>query len=152
MKNSITTKNFISISLAEISEFLERKGFQKVSVPNCDEIVFGKLLGKNVCIRVYTSVVGSSSRDCGKDALRVAVFGRNHDKVVLRSGSKRVNRIGTWKKNLQARIDELSEKKYNVVKCPCCGSLMTCRKSKKGGNLFWGCSSYPKCNKILSIS
>ncbi|WP_022942668.1 NERD domain-containing protein [Psychromonas hadalis] len=39
--------------------------------------------------------------------------------------------------------------------CPKCGSEMVLREAKKGknaGNQFYGCSAFPKCRKILSIS
>lgn len=39
--------------------------------------------------------------------------------------------------------------------CPSCGSAMVKRKAKQGanaGNLFWGCSSYPKCRGTAAIS
>jgi restriction system protein len=37
--------------------------------------------------------------------------------------------------------------------CPACGSLMVLRTARKGpnaGNEFWGCSTYPKCRKIIN--
>lgn len=40
-------------------------------------------------------------------------------------------------------------------KCPACGGDMVLRKASKGqnaGNEFWGCSNYPKCKKIMSVS
>jgi restriction system protein len=39
--------------------------------------------------------------------------------------------------------------------CPNCGSAMVKRTAKQGanaGNLFWGCSSYPKCRGIVAIN
>ena len=31
------------------------------------------------------------------------------------------------------------------VECPDCGSRMISRKNSKNGDMFWGCSKYPKC-------
>ncbi len=43
----------------------------------------------------------------------------------------------------------------NDLSCPKCGSEMMLREAKKGknaGNKFWGCSSFPKCRKVLKVS
>lgn len=40
-------------------------------------------------------------------------------------------------------------------RCPNCGSAMVKRTAKQGaniGNVFWGCSGYPKCRGIISIN
>lgn len=31
------------------------------------------------------------------------------------------------------------------MKCPQCGAEMICRKNRKKGNEFWGCSNFPRC-------
>lgn len=39
--------------------------------------------------------------------------------------------------------------------CPNCGGAMVKRKAKQGanaGNMFWGCSNYPKCRGIVAIN
>ena len=39
--------------------------------------------------------------------------------------------------------------------CPNCGSAMVKRTAKQGanaGNMFWGCSSYPKCRGVVAIN
>lgn len=39
--------------------------------------------------------------------------------------------------------------------CPSCGSAMIKRTAKQGtniGNVFWGCSGYPKCRGIIPIN
>ena len=39
--------------------------------------------------------------------------------------------------------------------CPTCGSVMVRRTAKQGinaGNLFWGCSMYPKCRGVVPIN
>lgn len=45
-------------------------------------------------------------------------------------------------------VKEIIVEKSNHQLCPKCGSEMVKREVKKGtnkGNLFWGCSTYPKC-------
>ena len=37
---------------------------------------------------------------------------------------------------------------YKIPNCPKCGLTMAQRKARQGpnvGNLFWGCSNFPKC-------
>jgi len=39
--------------------------------------------------------------------------------------------------------------------CPKCGSEMVLREAKKGNNAgsqFWGCTNFPKCRKVLTVS
>jgi restriction system protein len=53
-------------------------------------------------------------------------------------------------RNLQSRSNPDSEQL-----CPKCGSPMVLRTAKKGGNQgnqFWGCSQYPKCHTIRSVT
>ena len=53
------------------------------------------------------------------------------------------------------KIISSKEKKEQENSCPKCGSEMVLRESKKGsniGNEFWGCSSFPKCRKIVNIT
>jgi len=47
-------------------------------------------------------------------------------------------------------VKDIQNKKKNIIECPKCGSPMKQRKSK-GGNIFWGCSRYPKCRGTKSI-
>ena len=38
--------------------------------------------------------------------------------------------------------------------CPRCGAVMVKRQAKRGayaGNVFWGCSNYPKCKCIINM-
>lgn len=52
-------------------------------------------------------------------------------------------------------IINTKQKKNQENTCPNCGSEMVLRESKKGantGNKFWGCSSFPKCRKIVNMT
>ncbi|WP_269490053.1 topoisomerase DNA-binding C4 zinc finger domain-containing protein [Alkalilimnicola ehrlichii] len=51
---------------------------------------------------------------------------------------------------LRSRSDPTAERK-----CPRCGNDMVLRTAKRGanaGNQFWGCSGYPKCRAVQSVS
>lgn len=53
-------------------------------------------------------------------------------------------------------IIESKSKPVEIIdkSCPKCGSEMMLREAKKGhnsGNKFWGCSSFPKCRKVLKV-
>ena len=48
----------------------------------------------------------------------------------------------------------VSEKKKETT-CPKCGSPMVLRETKNGpnaGKQFWGCSKFPKCKSVLSVT
>lgn len=43
----------------------------------------------------------------------------------------------------------------NVPRCPKCGNAMTLRETKKGqnaGKKFWGCTKFPQCRGIMSVT
>ena len=121
-----------------------------MQIERCKETVYGKLLARNCCLRVYSGIVGDESREKGKDAIRVALFGRDENgNVALLSGSKRVNRVGSWKCNLGNRINDFLSSHYEIKECPKCSSIMGLRTSKRTKKQFWGCSQYPKCDGTL---
>ncbi|MCX5870467.1 MAG: topoisomerase DNA-binding C4 zinc finger domain-containing protein [Deltaproteobacteria bacterium] len=44
---------------------------------------------------------------------------------------------------------------HNGKACPKCGSPMVIRETKTGQNIgkkFWGCSNFPKCRSIVSVT
>jgi hypothetical protein len=139
-------KIYTAISLNEMDEFLSPQGFRAVQVEGTTEIVYGKLVGKDLCLRVYSSVAHGISRECGKDAIRVALVFRLEDGKIKGVGrSKRVHRIGTWKKNLQQRLD-LWQTELLGPSCPHCKVPTRLRDGKYGA--FWGCINYPACKYI----
>lgn len=46
-------------------------------------------------------------------------------------------------------IREPREAKQAIIRCPECGGQMAVRHSRKGGDSFWGCLSYPNCMGTL---
>ena len=110
----MSKKEYTKINKDEMFDFLTSQGFSEINLPNCNESVFGRRIDCNgvpLTMRVYTSIVGESSRGLGEDAIRVQVFAKVGDRIISVGGSKRVNRIATWKKNLQSRIDEMLNNK-----------------------------------------
>ncbi len=136
--------NYTLIEEKEMRDFLEPQGFKEVIIEGTHEIVFGKIIAKNICLRVYSSVayINGESRGVGEDAVRVCVVYRKKDGTIVGIGREtRVNRVETWRKNLQLRLD-----KYHLLltpSCKKCGEPTKERQSNHG--TFYGCSSYPLC-------
>lgn len=84
--------------------------------------------------------------------------GRNIDLI---DGSELTAMIKKIQPQLQAttttpqRTPQSASAATSDPSCPNCGSAMVKRTAKQGanaGNLFWGCSSYPKCRGIVAIN
>lgn len=148
---------YYNISVEEINAFLLPQGFQAMSLPNTHELVYGKRINQNgmqMTMRVYTGINPSGeSRGVGDDAMHVNLFIRlPNGEIKKLFGSKRVHRVKGWKKNLQDRINEVSQ---NIPKKMCnrCGLPMVLRegKNKSTGKeyKFYGCVGYPQCSNTL---
>ena len=66
----------IEISRDEMHEFLVSRGFIPLTIEGTKELVYGRIVAQNLSLRVYTSVVGDSSRGVGKDAIRTVLVTR----------------------------------------------------------------------------
>jgi|ERR1700722_475136 len=139
---------FTPISLAEMTAFLTDDNlvggkFTKIDVSGCREAVFARRIKSDqfaLSLRVYTSLVGGESRDCGEDAICVSLFYRQSPEAapILLGGSKRVHRVAGWKDNLLKRIQQ-----FDVPRpCPDCGLPLVERKGKSGK--FLGCIGFIK--------
>jgi len=134
---------FTRINEAEMAEILTANDFLQIKVPGTNEDVWSKLVGRNLSLRVYTSVEGLRSRGNGKDSIKVCLVSRMPNGEIRGVGKvKRVHRVLGWVKNLQNRIDLWSELLGPVCSCGC---HMIERKSSRGQ--FWGCSNYPICRQ-----
>ena len=139
------------ISLQEMDNFLRQRRFYPVDLyfrrRPVKEWVYERRLPQNAnhFVRVYTTIQRyggktDQSRDVGKDAIRVQVIYRDDKGETLVSMPKRVNRVGTWKDNLDDRMTEIAQT-LPTVTMDSRGEPMTLRKKK--GSLFWGSRDYP---------
>lgn len=145
---------YTDISLQDMTEFLEIHGFKKLALSGTGEVVFGRRVDQDnlqLTLRVFTGIEVHSghSRGVGEDAIRVHLFLRipptkhgEQPRIIPISGSRRVNRVGNWRKNLEERIAKWDD--FPKHKCEKCGLPMTSRKGKNGA--FLGCVGYPGCN------
>lgn len=142
----------IEITRDEMHEFLVGRGFIPLTIEGTKELVYGRIVAQNLSLRVYTSIVGGSSRGVGKDAIRTVLVtrinGRGPDSEIKIVGSdRRVHRVEGWRNNLQDRLDHWQEQLGLV--CPKCGRMTVKRQSARGP--FWGCSAYPVCKSITPL-
>ncbi len=144
---------FVTISEKDMAEFLKARGFGIVpNVPGTKELVYSKPVGQDLCLRVYTSIVGDASRGNGKDAIRVqlvtriAVDGGHAWETKIVGVTKRVHRVEGWRGNLTERFDSWRE--LLGPPCPLCGAHTTQRTSRHGE--FFGCIHYPRCRGMVS--
>ena len=152
--------SYESISLVEMDDFLRQRRFKPVDLyfrrRPVKEWVYERRLPQNAnhFVRVYTTIQRyggktDQSRDVGKDAIRVQVIYRDEKGETLVSMPKRVNRISTWRDNLDDRLKEVAES-LPKVKMDSRGEPMTLRK--KRGNLFWGSRDYPNYKETRSFA
>lgn len=88
----------------------------------------------NLQIVVYTSVVRGEVRDCGEDAIRVALLYRCKDGRVIGVGStKRVHRTGEISaicERIHSRIKELEGSLGEIKRCQHCAAPMVLSSKK----------------------
>lgn len=155
---------YVNVTQTDVEEYLGSQGFKQIHLPRTVELVYAKRVdhrGEQLSLRVYTGIDPSgSSRDVGKDAMRVALWHRDGQGNLSKARtSKRVHRVQNWRKNLQARLDDLSAKALlelivraarNAEKpCEKCGGPMRIREGKTG--VFLGCGNYPKCKHTRNV-
>lgn len=136
---------FQTISETEMDLFLKEKGFSAITLQGTTEKVYGKLVAKDICLRVYSSIESGTSRECGEDAIRVVLASRQKTGIKIVGSSRRVNRTKNWRDNLQKRLDSWFEMLGPA--CPKCSATMVDRNGAYGD--FWGCSNFPECKGIL---
>ena len=140
---------YIQITASKMDTFLVDQGFLLLpDIPGVTEKVYSKLIAKNLCIRVYSTVQGKVSRNIGTDAIRVCLVSRKKGNTIsILYMAKRVHRVVNWQVNLQNRIDTCKD---NITpQCPECNSYTVLRKSKYGS--FYGCINYPECKGTVNI-
>jgi hypothetical protein len=98
--------------------FLRHRGFTPLHLPNVKESVYGHIIDKNICVRVYTGIVQGTSRALGDDAIRVVPVKRLYNGKIVPITSKvtKVYRLENWRKTLTTRIDSVIDFYYATLK------------------------------------
>ncbi len=139
-----TKSDFVFIHFHQMNTFLQSLSPRFVEVKwKGKERVFALQLRYHpeVYLLVFTSIEGEWSRNLGKDALRVSLFGKRTMRFLGRK--THTKRLVGWQDRLAAKIRELGEKISQYV-CPLgCGGYLTQRKGPTGS--FFGCTNYPVC-------
>lgn len=143
---------FVNITKNQMEDFILPQGFHPISLDNTLELVYGKRVDQDdlkLSLRLYSGInPNGNSREVGEDAIRLYLFMKKDDNVIKIGGSKRVNRVSSWKQNLQKRIDGWLEF-FPKHKCSKCNMPMLERKGKNGN--FLGCCMYPICKNTVTI-
>jgi len=151
---------YYSIPIEEMEDELESYRFSPVDLMYRNrpvkEWVYERKLpnSPNHYVRVYTGInrygqTAGESRGVGKDAIRIQVIYRDEKGETLVSQTKRVHRVGGWRKNLKKRMLEVSSQ-LPQVEFDRRGEPMTLRK--KGKSKFWGSRDYPKYKETKPFS
>ena len=140
--------HFCPISRSDMAALLEPWGFGLVALPGVSELVWHKVRPDSIEMRVYSGIVGETSRGKGLDAIRVELHWHKDGKVYRIGGSKRVHRVAGWKDNLTARMKGWKELLGPV--CHHCGAPMVLREVKKDGpnkgREFYSCCRWRDTN------
>ncbi len=115
--------------------------WKKLEEPNAKENVYMVSIN-DIHLKVFSSIVGGTSREIGTDAIRVVGWDMVSDRPMSASEG-RVNRTDNWAENLKARIQTVVSKVVEMrdaPKCPKCGGMMSEMKGKFGK--FMGCLNY----------
>lgn len=119
-------------------------GFHRLNLPGTLELAYGKLVRKDITLRIYSSIDSNGCRECGSDAIRVVLFWKSADGQIKQiSGEKRVNRTQGWKKNLLQRISRWGEGLLGTCGC---GAPLVSRVNKTTKEIFSACSMWPHCS------
>ena len=100
-----------------------------------------------IVVAVFSTIVKSNSRGCGKDAIRIVLLDPKVGKII--ANATRVNRVEGWEDRMKERVYDLV-KELPKYKCECGGYLVR-RVAKLSKSEFYGCSEYPYCKKTKSI-
>ena len=131
----------VEVTRPQMHEVLARQNFVEINLPGTKERVYSRFVDRGLCQRVYTSIVGESSRGVGEDAIRVVLVTKlANGEVKIVGADRRVHRVAGWRDNLQQRLDGWREQVGPA--CPACGCPTVLKKTKRP---FWGCCRYPVC-------
>ena len=102
------SSTYVRITGNEFEEFIRDvvPSARRVRVPGVGENVYDlPLPADDLTIRVFSTIQGGEGRDRGADAIRCVIW--NHEAGEPVGGRRKTLRIGTWRKNLRAKIEDL---------------------------------------------
>lgn len=141
------SNDYTSLTRDQVEDFLYPEGFTEITLRGVKERVYEKRYAYGRFIRVYSSVVGSTTRAVGKDAIKIVAVAKWNNNEYMISGTKRINRVGMISSigaRIRDRVRSLEALAPEVV-LDSRGRPMTLRKNKSNGSFFWG---QPDWNKI----
>lgn len=134
--------------------FDRRKGEYRYRPGEIGEYCYLMLLHPKVGIKIYSSI--SRARDVSRpyahDAIRLVAVRLDSRLSPIRPPFPHVKRVAGWKKNFQARADNIIKSLGANLQCPRCGSRLTLRKAPEIGVHFLGCQKFPNCRGSRSLN
>lgn len=142
-------QNYEPVTLGEMQAVLSSQGEWEETLAGSERMyVQTHPADPRVKIKLYSSIPShmTISRDCGKDAIRLALIFDDGGKGICLGKPARTYRVPGWDRRLAEKIGELREKMPDVIDCdrPGCGGIMVKRKGRNGP--FYGCSNYKPKN------
>lgn len=132
---------FYNISRDEMHQHLTSLGFQAMKLPNCVELVYGKIVhleGHRLSLRIYTAInPNGESREIGSDAIRLRLYFLVNDEAKPVGRPFRCLRVKNWRENIANAVDGITA---DFKVCGTCGNPMALREGQNGE--FWGCVMY----------
>lgn len=140
---------YVVIKEKEMRDFLSLKGFSEIKHNGTNELIMGKIIAPNTCLRCYTTIESGVSREKGEDAIRFVIVRKKADGRIYAIGStKKVLRTKNWRSNMNLRIDNC----FSMIgpKCPKCGDDTIRHRCAGREGTFYGCVNRPRCMGTIS--
>ncbi|TFG30906.1 hypothetical protein EU528_07550 [Candidatus Thorarchaeota archaeon] len=137
------SRKYVTISREEFEEVMNLYK-AKTSIRSVEgEIIYRIPLKNDFSIWIYSTVnpMSGMSRKLGEDAIRMVLMYKNTHAVMKETKTLRTS---NWKKNLEAKIRDLTEK-TTEYRCPW-GHPLVKRTGKGGKGSFYGCANFPDCS------
>lgn len=132
---------FYNITRDEMHQHLVGLGFQEMKLPNCVELVYGKIVhlqGHRCSLRIYTAInPNGQSREIGSDAIRLRLYFLVNGEAKPVGRPFRCLRVKNWRENITNATQNITA---DFKVCGKCGSPMALREGQNGE--FWGCIMY----------
>lgn len=141
-------KRYVRIDGDDFEEFIEDvvPSAERARVPGVNEAVYDlPLPADGLTIRVFSTIQDGAGRDRGADAIRCVIWNHAADEPV--GGRRKTLRIGTWRKNLRAKIEDLyaSWREHEHGACPECLNGVLVERAPSGPqdwDPFLACSEW----------